>query len=198
MGRSPADLIILDIGLPGEDGFAIARRMRAEPSSKSLGIIMLTAHGELNHRVLGLTIGADTYLVKPVDFLELRACIESLSRRLAVAKAPIAGGCWRYSPAQWELSSPSGARIKLTLTEKKIVEILIRDPGTAVKRREIVAIGLGESPAEYDERRLEATISRLRRKIAQFHTHSQPIQAAHGIGYAFTEPVVSVAAGQVP
>lgn len=187
----PADMIILDLGLPGEDGFSIARRIRADSSLQSTGIIMLTGRGELNNRIQGLTIGADVYLVKPIDFLELRACIESLSRRLAIEKATPRIGCWNYCSSQWELVSPSGTRIKLTLTEKKIIEVLIRNPGAAVKRREIIATGLGESPADYDERRLETTISRLRRKIAQFHADSQPIQAAHGIGYAFTEPVIA-------
>ena len=187
----PADLIILDIGLPGEDGFSIARRIRGDPSLQATGIIMLTGRGELDNRVQGLTIGADVYLVKPIDFLELRACIESLSRRLPIEKASPRADCWSYSSSQWELVAPSGTRIKLTLTEKKIIEVLIRNPGTAVKRREIIATGLGESPADYDERRLETPISRLRRKIAQFHAHSQPIQSAHGIGYAFTEPVIA-------
>lgn len=189
----PADMIILDVGLPGEDGFSITRRIRADPSLRSTGIIMLTGRGELSHRIQGMTIGADIYLVKPIDFLELRACIESLSRRLTVARAEAGNSCWSYCSSQWELISPSGTRIKLTLNEKKIVEVLIQQPGTAVKRRDIIAKGLGESPAEYDERRLETTISRLRRKIAQAHAHSQPIQVAHGVGYAFTEPVMAVA-----
>lgn len=187
--QQPADMVILDIGLPGEDGFSIARRLRDDPSSHSIGIIMLTARGELDNRVRGLKNGADVYLVKPVDFLELRACIESLSRRLSVAKPVSPAGRWGYFPAQWELVSPYGAKIKLTLSEKKLIEILIREPGKAVKRREIIVSGFDESPAYYDERRLEAIVSRLRRKIEQAYPFSQPIQSAHGVGYAFTEPV---------
>lgn len=111
-------MIILDVGLPGEDGFSIVRRLRNTPSLHSVGIIMLTAMGELGNRVQGLEDGADFYLVKPVDFLELRACIESLSRRLGLAQSRIQEGLWRYMPYRWELATPSGAIIKLTLTEK--------------------------------------------------------------------------------
>lgn len=189
--QQPADMIILDVGLPGEDGFSITRRIRANPSLSSTGIIMLTGRGELSHRIQGLTIGADIYLVKPIDFLELRACIESLSRRLSVAMTESANGCWNYCASQWELVSPAGTRIKLTLNEKKILEVLIQNPGAPVKRGDIISKGLGASPAVYDERRLETTISRLRRKISQSHAHSQPIQVAHGVGYAFTEPVTT-------
>lgn len=184
------DLVLLDVGLPGEDGFSIARRLRSDPASLSIGIIMLTAMGTLNERVQGLEDGADAYLVKPVDFLELRACIESLSRRLSFDASRTAEGCWTYGSARWELVAPSGAKIKLTLTEKKLIDILVREPGKAVTRRDIIAQGLGESLAYYDERRLEALVSRLRRKIEQSYPLSQPIQSAHGVGYAFAERVV--------
>lgn len=186
--ESPADIVILDVGLPGEDGFSIARRLRQDPSSRAMGIIMLTAMGAVDNRVQGLKDGADVYLVKPVVFAELQASILSLSRRLALAAPAPAPDRWRYAAERWELSPPAGIKIKLTLTEKRLVEILIRDPGVAVKRRDIIK-GLGESPAEYDERRLEAVISRLRRKIEQAKSLSQPIQAAHGVGYAFVDPV---------
>jgi DNA-binding response OmpR family regulator len=186
--QAGADIVILDVGLPGEDGHAIARRLRADASLQSIGIIMLTAMGTLDDRVQGLKGGADIYMVKPVDFVELEACIESLARRLVPARVePV--GCWSFAPDRWELVPPSGTAIKLTLTEKKLVDILIRAAGVAVPRRDIIK-GMGESPAEYDERRLEAAVSRLRRKIEQACPSStQPIQAAHGIGYAFTGPL---------
>ncbi|MDD5329418.1 MAG: response regulator transcription factor [Sulfuricella sp.] len=180
-----ADIVILDVGLPGEDGYAIARRLRGDPLLRSVGIIMLTAMGALDDRVRGLKDGADTYLVKPIDFVELIACIESLERRLALAEP---ADCWRFSPDRWELASPAGTRIRLTLTEKKLLEILILNAGAAVTRRDIIK-GLGESPANYDERRLEAAVSRLRRKIEQAYPSAQPIQGARSIGYAFTGPV---------
>ncbi|OGS97894.1 MAG: hypothetical protein A3F73_12700 [Gallionellales bacterium RIFCSPLOWO2_12_FULL_59_22] len=188
----PPDIIILDVGLPGEDGFSIARRIRDNPSLRSTGIIMLTARGELSHRIHGLTIGADNYLIKPVDFAELRACIESLSRRLRVSKPEPRAEIWNYYPSQWQLISPCGTTIKLTCNENKLIEILVRNPGTVVNRRDIIVQGLGESPAEYDERRLETTISRLRRKLDISCPRYQPIQVAHGAGYSFTEPVIKV------
>lgn len=191
-----ADMLILDVGLPGKDGFTIAGELRADPAWRSLGVIMLTARGELSQRVQGLTIGADAYLVKPVDFLELRACIESLARRLAISGPDAPPSRWVYSPAKWELSSPCGTTVKLTLVEKKLVEVLIRTAGAAVKRRDIIVVGLGESLAEYDERRLEAAISRLRRKIEQSCPRADPIRAVHGIGYVFAEPVDISAAGR--
>lgn len=182
------DIVILDVGLPREDGYAIARRLRSDPASRAIGIIMLTARAALDNRIRGLRDGADAYLVKPIDFVELTACIESLSRRLAPVEAePIAS--WRYAPVRWELTSPFGTRIKLTRTETKLIEVLVRNAGTTVSRREIIK-GLGESPSEYDERRLEAVVSRLRRKIEQScPSSSAPIQAVHGMGYAFIGPM---------
>lgn len=182
--RARPDVVVLDVGLPGEDGYAIARRLRSGPLTRSIGIVILTAMGELEHKVKGLHDGADAYLVKPVDFVELAACIQSLTRRLALAAA----SHWRYRPEQEELVAPSGERIKLTRTERKLVEILVRVAGSPVARRDII-LGLGESPAKYDERRLETAVSRLRRKIEQSCSCAQPIQAVHGIGYAFTAPV---------
>lgn len=186
--EAPADIVILDVGLPGEDGFSLARRLREDPATRAMGIVMLTAMGTLDNRVQGLTDGADIYLVKPVVSAELHAGILSVSRRLALAAPALAADRWEYSAECWELSPPVGGKIKLTLTEKKLVEILIRDAGVAVKRRDIIK-GLGESPAEYDERRLEAVVSRLRRKIERSESPSQPIQVAHGVGYAFVEPI---------
>lgn len=187
--RQIADIVILDVGLPGKDGFTIARELRAEPSSRTLGVVMLTARGELHQRVQGLTNGADVYLVKPVDFLELRACIESLSRRLTISNPQPSVRAWEYWPSRWTLVSPCGTEVKLTLVEKKLIDILIQSPGMAVKRREIIANGLGESPAHYDERRLEAAVSRLRRKIDRSCAGAEPIRSAHGIGYVFADPV---------
>jgi len=184
--KSTVDIVVLDIGLPGEDGFAIAKHLRDSPSCRAVGIIMLTALSELDHRVQGLESGADIYLVKSTSIRELRAAIASMARRLKLSPEPSAGPVWRYSPSAWTLTSPSCASVKLSGSEKALVEFFLLHPSSVAKRRDLIEKALGGDFQSYDPRRLEAVVSRLRRKLEQISPLAQPLRAVHGVGYEFT------------
>lgn len=188
------DIVVLDLGLPGEDGMAIASRLRRD-SGMDLGIVMLTARGALDDRVEGLETGADAYLVKPVEMRELLAVIGSVERRLAAsAAAPFSSSTWKLDTVRRELVSIGGKSVTLTDTEFRLVERLVQVSPAVASRREL-AEAMGESDfLQFDERRLEAAISRLRRKL-QEETGEAPLRSARGRGYVFAAQVRMNGAG---
>lgn len=187
--QNPADIVILDVGLHGEDGFTIARQLRSIHSTRTMGIIMLTARSGLSDRIEGLESGADIYLLKPVEFGELSAYIHSLYRRLH-ADQPIENPpVWHFHQNDWKLISPSGVDIELSHLETAFVDIIARNANKPVRRRDIVTHAFGQDPLSYDNRRLEAIVSRLRKKIHRIYPLSQPIKVVHSIGYIFTDAI---------
>jgi DNA-binding response OmpR family regulator len=186
LAEHPCDLILLDLGLPDEDGLTIARRLRTQ--QPTLGIVMLTAQGSLDERVSGMREGADAYLVKPVDFRELMAVLKSLLRRLDIGaktvEKPIeAPPVWRLRPAQLHLVPPQGPPIKLTGREAKLLSHMAHSYPHAVARQVLV----DSSDAvltTLDFRHLEVALSRLRKKI-QDATGQGLILASRSEGYLF-------------
>lgn len=183
------DIIVLDLGLPGEDGFEIARQLRSIPQTSWIGVIMLTGYSNEKSRVQGLQCGADVYLVKPVNMAELSAQIKSLARRMRLPQMHRASNTWKYRSATRTLVCPSGRTIELTHKEASLIDLLIRNAGHPVSRRDIIRKAFGEDPLHYDERRLEAIVSRLRKKIRGQSPLQQPITVAHAFGYIFSDPV---------
>ena len=188
------DLMVLDVNLPGEDGFSIAARLR---SSSKVGIIMLTARGQLDDRVLGLTAGADAYLVKPVQFRELEAVIHSLTRRLHDAPAEEKrdgkdenAQTWGFDAPSWSLITPAGHRVPLTNAEYRVLQTLTLEPGASVARDDIAA-ALGKTVGGYDDRSIDAVMARLRRKVNAATGENLPIRAVRSVGYVFAAPVES-------
>lgn len=183
-----ADVLVLDLGLPGEDGLQIARRL-ARPD---LGIVMLTARGALDQRITGLESGADAYLVKPVNMRELAAVVHSVCRRLPAADAPVAAAAdaaWVFYPARWQLQAPGGELLTLTAAENRVMQALAESAGAAVPRQQLAATQ-GKVSFDFDFRRLESTISRLRRKLeASNGERESPLRAARGVGYAFIDRI---------
>ncbi|RAU20609.1 DNA-binding response regulator [Paramagnetospirillum kuznetsovii] len=186
------DLLVLDVNLPGEDGFSIAARLR---SSSKMGIVMLTARSQLDDRVLGLTAGADAYLVKPVQFRELEAVIHSLTRRLRDAQQedktePREEGhhVWSFDSATWSLITPNGHSVSLTNAEYRVLQTLTTDPGASVTREEIAA-SLGKTVGGYDDRSIDAVMARLRRKVNAAAGENLPIRAVRSVGYVFAAQV---------
>ena len=188
----PADIVLLDVDLPGDDGFVIARQLRAMQRTRLYGIIMLTALGDQQAHVAGLDSGADGFLVKSAHPATIHAHIQSLYRRmtLSVEVDVTAGLAWRFNKSLWRLTAPSGAEIALTHLEVQLIEKLADSNGRPVKRRDIIQEALQQDPLIYDERRLEAVVSRLRRKIGKAYAVSQPVKVAHSVGYMFADPIV--------
>ena len=194
----PCDLLLLDLGLPDEDGLAIARRLRTQ--QPTLGIVMLTARGSLDERVSGMREGADAYLVKPVDFRELMAVLKSLLRRLDIgaksaevpAKSPAKAlaelpPVWQLRPAQLQLVPPQGPPIKLTGREAKLLGHMARSYPHAVARQVLVdSSDAVLTPLDF--RHLEVALSRLRKKI-QDATGQGLILASRSEGYLFGAPI---------
>jgi DNA-binding response OmpR family regulator len=186
------DLLVLDVNLPGEDGFSIAARLR---SSSKIGIIMLTARGQLDDRVLGLTAGADAYLVKPVQFRELEAVIHSLTRRLGEPAVEErrdgrddGSQTWGFDAASWSLITPAGHRVPLTNAEFRVLQTLTHEPGASVARDDIAA-ALGKTVGGYDDRSIDAVMARLRRKVSAATGENLPVRAVRSVGYVFAAPV---------
>jgi len=181
--------VVLDLGLPGEDGLVVAARLRqAHPG---LGIIMLTARTALVDRVTGLSQGADSYLCKPVEMSELVAHVGTVLRRCPPAPAPVA---WCYAPRRLCLRGPQGQEMALSSAESLIVHRLALTPGQEVSRRDLVHV-LGQSYEHYDERRLEAIVSRLRRKILAAVPEANPLRGLRNRGYVFLDPIEIEAGG---
>lgn len=181
---APVDLIVLDLGLPDEDGLSVAAHIQA----RGYGVVMLTARSAMDDRIRGLQQGADAYLAKPVDFGLLLATITSVNRRLGAVPvapvAPIPPPEWLLDSANWILHAPDGQTIPLTAKENGLLKMLFAAPGVAVERRALMR-SLQAGVDSFDSHRLEALVSRLRHKIAQHTPLSLPIRTVHGVGYAF-------------
>jgi DNA-binding response OmpR family regulator len=159
----PFDLIILDVGLPGIDGFEVLRRLRRNRVSSR--VVMLTARGEVNDRVAGLQLGADDYLAKPFAMQELLARIRALSRRFAEEPALE----WRVGDLTLRLTDQTvqrgDRRIELSARELTLLKVLMREPGRIFTRTELCE-RVWERQHEYDMKLVEVFIGRLRKKIA--------------------------------
>jgi DNA-binding response OmpR family regulator len=184
LAQHPCDLILLDLGLPDEDGLSIARRLRKE--HPALGIVMLTARGSLGDRLAGLNEGADAYLVKPVDMLELAATLTAVQRRLTVT-APLAEA-WVLLVDTLTIRSPAGEVISLTVTETELLKTLASAAPKLVSRDQL-SVAMGRTAYDEQHRWVEVTFSRLRKKIETGTASEAPIRAARGQGYVFAAPI---------
>ncbi len=180
----PADIVILDIGLDGEDGLSIAAHLRA---SQSVGIIMATARGSVDDRIGGLKTGADAYLVKPIDVRELAAVVVALSGRLSrrsVASPRQAPG-WSLVEGGWVLTDGLGNRLRLTTSEQHLLGRLFVDRGETVERQALIE-AMGEDVYEFNYAHLDTIVSRLRRRAKRANM-ALPLHAIRGRGFAFTD-----------
>lgn len=169
-----ADLAIIDIMLPDGDGFEATAWLRA--CRPTAGAIILTARDTLRDKVQGLTSGADHYLVKPFHLEELAATITALLRRVAPG--------WRLGLKDRRLVSPEGQAMALSPMEMTLFDLLSRNPGETVTRQALV-VALGYDWLDYDVRRLEQLVSRLRRRWEAETGQPLPLKTVHRFGYSF-------------
>jgi two-component system OmpR family response regulator len=180
--RQP-DIVVLDIGLPGESGLNIARQVREQ--YPHIGIVILTGRSLLTDRLSGRSAGADDYLTKPVQMEELVLVLNNLARRLSLEQPK----SWVLEIQALRLSTPSGAQVELTRSEVQVFKALATEPSQQATRQRIVEC-LGYAWESYDERRLEAIISRLKKKLlTEFKLEETPIRSLRGEGYGFIEPL---------
>lgn len=176
---TPVDIVVLDVGLPGEDGFALTQRLRA---ASGIGVVLLTGRGEVADRIRGLSEGADAYLAKPVVLGELAATLHSLARRLLIPPTLTVAAEWQLDSDGWCLRTPKGASIALSRPEREVLRLLMATRGHQVPRETLIA-RLTDDTFDFDPHRLEMLIHRLRAKVADGSGERMPLRAVRGAGY---------------
>lgn len=191
----PVDVVLLDLGLPGEDGLSVASLLKSRPE---VGVIILSARDSLNDRLAGMRAGADRYLVKPVNLLELAANIDATASRLtpraaadtlgslgSMAAPAAQPACWVLAMKDWVLSSPQGKCLQLTTHEFMFLQQLMRADCQPVSKRDLSNHLFG-ARAQNGAERLNLLLTRLRKKAAEAFSEPLPVKTLHQIGYAFT------------
>ena len=183
--RLPPDLILLDVMLPGMDGFSVLRELRKEKNSTP--VMMLTARSALEDRLTGLDSGADYYLSKPFESAELISCLRAITRR--GSRAPMMSlhyGDITLEQKDGKLKNTENAQeVKLGAKEYQLMELFLRNPAQILVKETIQERIWGlESDAEYNN--LEVYVSFLRKKLS-FIGSRMKIKATRGVGYALEE-----------
>ena len=190
MLRETADLIVLDLMMPGEDGLSICRRLRA--ANDRTPIIMLTAKGEDVDRIVGLEVGADDYLGKPFNPRELLARVHAVLRRRPALEAPGAPSSEnemvQFGPFSFDLGArtlhKSGEELPLTTGEFAMLKALVRHPRQPLSREKLAQLARGREFEPFD-RSLDVQVSRLRKLVEADPAAPRYIQTVWGVGYVF-------------
>jgi DNA-binding response OmpR family regulator len=175
--RDLPDLYLIDINLPGENGFSLAQRIRN--SQPLAGIVLVTARGQLNDRLEGYATGADNYLIKPVEKLELLACVNNLARRLKPAHQQPSELV--LNNAKLLLSGPQG-EIALTQGECMLLAALCRAAGQKLERWQAMQL-IDSKEKGLVAANLEMRISALRKKLSACGASPEGIRTLRGFGY---------------
>lgn len=182
------DLIILDVMLPGQDGYSICRALRADERTHSIPVIMLSARGEELDRVLGLELGADDYVTKPFSVRELVARVKARLRRrepVAEERTQLVVGTLTLDGERLTVSVGE-ARQELTPREFELLWYLARHPGRVFSREYLLKRIWGYDFAG-DSRTVDVHIRYIRRKIEQLPGAPRCIETVRGVGYRFKE-----------
>ena len=193
--QSLPDVVLLDVNLPGEDGFTLARFLRER---YDVGIIMVTGSADVADRVAGLEVGADDYVVKPFDSRELRARVKSIMRRMQarppttpVAEAPAAVALSRVRVgtcvldlASHQLFHVDGSELPLTGMEFDLLKVFLERPNQVLNRDQLLTLTRNREWEPFD-RSIDIRIARVRRKIEDDPAHPQAIRTVRGSGYMY-------------
>jgi len=189
--RAAPAVVLLDIGLPGEDGLTLARYLRER---HELGIIMVTGAGDVVDRVAGLEVGADDYIAKPFDLRELRARLRSVLRRThvrAAAPAPerpatkrVRIGHCELDLATHQLFDADGGEISITSTDFDLLRVFAENANRVLSRDQLLTMTSNREWEPFD-RAIDIRIARLRRKIEPDPENPAVIRTVRGAGYMF-------------
>jgi DNA-binding response OmpR family regulator len=197
MPVDPPALVLLDLGLPGEDGFSIARQLREH---WQCGLVILTGRGDSVDKVVGLEVGADDYVTKPFDLRELLARIKAVLRRTSPAEstAPVVAAAqrtlqfagWRLDTAARRLIGPDGKEMPLTGGEFDLLCTFAQHPGRVLSRDFLLERTRGREAAPFD-RTIDVQVGRLRKKLELDTEDPQIIKSVRGAGYILVPGVTS-------
>jgi DNA-binding response OmpR family regulator len=179
------DLVVLDIMMPGLDGVEVCRRMRSNPATSAIPIIMLTARAAEADRVVGLEMGADDYITKPFSPRELVARVKAVLRRTRPAEETpqvIRQGDLVIDLSRHEVVC-AGKPVNLTATEFRILQTLASRPGRVFGRDEIIDTAIGDDNNVFD-RTIDVHVTSIRKKLGN---HGDLIETVRGFGYKFRE-----------
>ena len=191
-------LVLLDLGLPGEDGFTIARRLRER---FHCGLVIVTGRGDAVDKIVGLEVGADDYVTKPFDLRELVARIKAVLRRIVPAtptsaSAPAPRGArfafagWTLDTAARRLDDPQGVEVVLTGGEFDLLAVMLQHPGRVLSRDFLLEQTRGREAAPFD-RTIDVQVGRLRRKIEADPERPELIKSVRGAGYVLIAAVTA-------
>ncbi|MEQ1951495.1 response regulator transcription factor [Mesorhizobium sp. CN2-181] len=193
IATGPADLVVLDLNMPGETGFALARWLREH---HDLGIVMLTGADSAFDRVAGLEVGADDYIAKPFAPAELEARIAAILRRRnprvseglpSLPPGCVAFGAYAFDPKKRSLADPAGAPVTLTPMELDLVAVFAGHPGRVFTRDELLDLAPPRGDDPFD-RSIDSRINRLRRRLETDPSKPELIKTLRGAGYVYPRP----------
>jgi two-component system OmpR family response regulator len=202
MQADKPELVLLDLGLPGEDGFVIARQLREH---WRCGLVIVTGRGDSVDKVVGLEVGADDYVTKPFDLRELLARIKAVLRRLAPPQGPAPGPAaaaaaptptrdqlrfagWTLDTAARRLLHPGGEEVPLTTGEFDLLAVFARHAGRVLSRDFLLEQTRGREAAPFD-RTIDVQVGRLRKKLERDPENPELIKSVRGAGYLFVPAV---------
>lgn len=196
MAKEPADLAIMDLKLPDDDGFDLTKQLREK---YAVGIIILTSKDDAIDRVVGLEIGADDYVTKPWDERELLARIRSVLRRVTERRSGGSKGIdaeqrqvsfngWILNLESRELKNPEGSKIELTSGEFSLLNEFIEKAGRVLSRDHLLSAIYSRDWEPFD-RSIDVLVTRLRRKIEADSRHPEIIKTVRGTGYMFAAAI---------
>jgi two-component system phosphate regulon response regulator PhoB len=182
--KSP-DVVLLDVMLPVLDGLDVCRRLRADPATRDLLVMMLTAKSDETDELVGFTLGADDYVTKPFSVKVLLERIKALQRRRGddLADEDVVACQGVRVDRTRHRATAEGRAVPLTRSEFRLLDTLIRQPGRVFKRSELIDAALGEDTMVM-ERTIDVHIRALRRKLAE---KADVIQTVRGVGYRFRD-----------
>ena len=185
--RQKPDVIVLDLMLPDQSGYEVCKQIRADPAAGDAGVLMLTAKGEAEDRILGLEVGADDYVVKPFVVREVVLRVTALANRLAERRARPQvgepGGTLKAGPIEVDPVTHDvrigGAPVQLRPLEYKLLQLLVSDPGRVFSREELLE-QVWEMRGDINTRTVDVHVRRLRVSLG---AAADVIETVHGFGY---------------
>ena len=180
------DLVILDVMMPQLSGLQVARLLRTNPKTSSIPILMLTAKGEEADQVAGLQVGADDYVTKPFSMKVLLARVEAMLRRQRGTSAAATEDILELGPVKLDLTNhdawTAGRTVKLTLTEFRLLAALLRKPGKAIRRADLMYSAMGPGVL-VTARTIDVHMAAIRKKLGEA---GMMIRTVRGVGYLIT------------